>query len=81
MANTESIEAAKANCPPGVNPTLWVDFVDYEFQPKVKDRNTKNAKNRAMNDIGTTNGRKTFSQIHKELVRITLEIKISFDHV
>ena len=78
LANTESIEAAKANCPPGVNPTLWVDFVDYELQPKVKERN---AKNRAMNEIGTTNGRKTFSQIHKELVRITFEIKMSFDHV
>jgi hypothetical protein len=70
LDKAENIETAKANCPPAINPALWVDFVDYELQPKVKQRNAKNAANRAMNKIGGTNGRKTFSQIHDELVRI-----------
>lgn len=72
LAKAATIEDARANIPPSINPALWSEFVDREFKTEVKERNEKFKANRSANTVGCALGRKTYSQKHYEMVRIIL---------
>ncbi|KAL6552591.1 hypothetical protein OROHE_007955 [Orobanche hederae] len=67
LAKAATIEDARANIPPSTNPALWSEFVDREFKIEVKERNKKFKANRSTNTVGSTLGRKTYSQKHYEM--------------
>ncbi|KAL6552799.1 hypothetical protein OROHE_008163 [Orobanche hederae] len=67
LAKAATIEDARANIPPSINPALWIEFVDREFKTEIKERNKKFKANRSTNTVGSTLGRKTYSQKHYEM--------------
>ncbi|KAL6584303.1 hypothetical protein OROMI_003592 [Orobanche minor] len=67
LAKAATIEDARANIPPSINPSLWSEFVDREFKTEVKERKKKFKANRSTNTVGSTLGRKTYSQKHFEM--------------
>ncbi|KAL6585647.1 hypothetical protein OROMI_002291 [Orobanche minor] len=67
LAKAAIIEDASAKIPPSINPALWSEFVDREFKAEVEERNKKFKANRSINTVGSTLGRKTYSQKHYEM--------------
>ncbi|KAL6558270.1 hypothetical protein OROMI_018620 [Orobanche minor] len=67
LAKAATIEDAGVNIPPSINPALWSEFVDREFKTGVKERKKKFKANRSTNTVGSTLGRKTYSQKHYEM--------------
>ncbi|KAL6575937.1 hypothetical protein OROHE_000408 [Orobanche hederae] len=70
LAKAATIEDARANIPPSINPALWSEFVDREFKTEVKERNKNFKANRSKNTVGSTLGRKTYSQKHYEMDKV-----------